>query len=175
MMGLYCLILGISAVISCTPKIIINVEGYPAPQEVKVAWSADRSISLRWFFARQYPKKIISQGFSEYIDYPEYLSPDKMNNLSSNTKAVIINLIVSNPYRKKYRLVKFATVGNKTKEEPLGSWTIREYNHLLVFGPLAPGENVKLAVRLLIEDPKAEIMLSTDELHYQIAEGEESN
>lgn len=154
---------------ACTPKFIVKINGYPAPEEVNISWSPDRSISAQWFFIRWHLQKIESQGFSEYVEAPEYLSFDAVNVLPPDTQAVVVNLGIDNPQRKKYRVAKVVTLGKETKEEFVGDWTIREYRNLVVTGPVRPNQEVSLAVKLLSEDYSPDQpLLSTGELRYRI-------
>ena len=164
-------ILLLTSIWGCAPTFVTQVDGYPFPKEFDVSWSGDKSLSARWFFVRWHPQKIESQGFSEFIEQPDYLKVDTLNTLAADTQAVVVNLQVMNPKRKKYRLVRSVTVGAETKQEAVGQWTIREHLNLVVPGPLTPGKEVKLAVNLLSGEPDGgdEPVLSTGELHYRVS------
>jgi hypothetical protein len=154
----------------CAPKFVTEVNGYPLPKEFDLSWSPDKSLSAQWFFVRWHPQKIESKGFSEYIEQPDYLAPDDTHTLAPDTKAVVINLNVKNPKRQKYRLVKVVKVGGTTREEGVVPWTIREHLNLVVPGPLAPGQDVTMMVKVLSgeTDRVDEPLLSTGELHYRV-------
>jgi hypothetical protein len=95
---------------------------------------------------------------------------DAPHTLAADTQAVVVNLQVINPKRQKYRLVKVVSVGGTTREEPVAPWTIREHLNLVVPGPLSPGKDVTLTVKILSGEPgrEDEPLLSTGELHYRV-------
>jgi hypothetical protein len=154
----------------CAPTFVNEVNGYPLPKEFDLGWSPDKSLSAQWFFVRWHPQKIESKGFSEYIEQPDYLAADDTHTLAPDTQAVVINLHVVNPKRQKYRLVKVVRMEGTTREEALVPWTIREHLNLVVPGPLTPGEDVTMMVKVLSGEPDRvdEPLLSTGELHYRV-------
>lgn len=155
---------------ACTPRFVINLEGYPSPEEFDTTWTSDRSISAMWFFSRWYKKKIESKEFSEYIDYPQHLSPESINVLPNDTKYVVVNIRIYNFKRKRYRLVKCFTIGSQYVEEPIGDWTIREYLQFSASGPVIPDKEISLFVKLLSgeSDSLNETIISTSQLQYFI-------
>jgi hypothetical protein len=154
----------------CTPKFEIYVDGYPAPQELNMAWSPDRSVALTWFFSRWYLKKLENEGFSEFVEYPQHLSFEALNKLPSDTTNVVINLQIYNPHRRKYRLVKIVKSEKKSRDEHFGKWTIRERNSVSANGPLTPDREISISVQLISNGKKGEDeqIISTGELRYII-------
>jgi hypothetical protein len=160
----------LSCLWGCAPKYVTKVNGYPLPTEYNVAWSPDKAIEARWSFVSWYPKEIKSKGFSEVIDYPEYLTGDQLNVLDSNIRWVAVNLEINNPLRKKYKITKIITIGKKSQEVPMGEWTIRESNNLVVTGPIEPTKEIKLAINLICEgtDGSQVSVLQTGDLRYVV-------
>jgi hypothetical protein len=144
--------LAIPCLWGCAPKADVLFEGYPAPTEYNITWSPDKTIEARWSFVSWYPKEIKSKGFSEVIDHPEYLTGDQLNVLDSTIKWVDVNLQINNPFRKKYKITKVVTIGQDSREFPLGGWTNRESNNLVVTGPIAPTKEIKLTINLISEE-----------------------
>jgi hypothetical protein len=160
--------------IGCSPKVIVHVDGYPAPAEVNMAWSGDGSIVAKWFFSRWFMKTIERGGFSEEIAHPEHLLFDAPNNLPPDTDSVVINLQIYNPRMRKYRLVKCVRAGGQAWEEQVGARTIREVQHALVTGPVMAREEIGLSVKIVLEEDgdSGEQILTTGELTYVIEPSE---
>lgn len=154
----------------CTPKFVVLVDGYPSPGEVDVAWSQDGQITAKWFFSRWYPKKIESRGHAETIDYPEHLSFDQQNILGRDTSHVVANLQIHNPHMKRYRLVRVVTIDNTESEEEAAGWTIREFQSVAIPGPIVPGKEIKMALKVFSEEAEGlhRSIISTGDLHYVI-------
>jgi len=161
----------------CTPKFVINVDGYPSPKEFDTTWTSDRSFSVMWFFSRWYKKKIESREFFEYIDFPQHLLSESLNMLPIDTRYVVINIRIHNFKRKRYRLVKCFSINSQYVEEPIGDWTIREYQQLSAAGPVIPEKKISLSVKLLSgeSDSLNETIISTSQLHYFIGTIHPSN
>jgi hypothetical protein len=175
---IYIIIFGsLTFMAGCTPIFVIHVDGYPYPEEVNVSWSPDSSIAAMWFFSGWRLRKIENDNFSENIEYPDHLSSDIRNILPCDTKHVVLNLQIYNFSRKKYRLIKTATVGGRSEEEPIGEWTIRERQNLMIEGPVTPDEEIRFSVKVLSgENEKLkEPMISTEEIHYRIQSSNSCN
>ena len=155
---------------ACTPTIDIYTNGYPAPKEVELTWSREGNIYAKWVLARWYPVKIESRGYTEFIDYPEYLHSNNLNILTNDTTAIVTNIDIYNPGKLRYRVVRIVDVKRVRQQEPVSNWTIRPFYSLRVDNPLITNEEVKVSL-ILISGEKTEgdsPLIATGEVRYLI-------
>jgi hypothetical protein len=153
----------------CTPRYILYVDGYPAPEEMDVSWSSDGAIQASWYFSRWYPKKLESGDFTEYVPFPEHLSGQIAHHLPADTQHVVLNLNIYNISRKKYRLVSLFEIENQATENFVSEWTIRESQSLVIPAPVIPDKEVTFLVRIVSGNGPDETLITTGELRYVIS------
>ena len=166
--------LSLVAATGCTPTMNFYSNGYPLAKEANFASSVDGKLYAKWVVVRWYPKKIERTDFSEFIDYPEYLSSDDLNTLPGDTRAIVVNIQISNPQLQRYRLVKVVKIGGISHMEAVSDWTIRPDNNLVIAGPLVFDKEVTISLSILsgetgwIDSP----LISTGEMQYVICDSQ---
>lgn len=155
---------------ACTPTFDIYTNGYPTPKEVELTWSKEANIYAKWVLARWYPIKIESRGYTEVIDYPEYLDSTNLNVITDDTTAIVTNLDIYNPRKLRYRIVKVTDIKGVRQQESVSNWTIRPYYSLRIENPLTTNEEIKVSLILLsgekgvVDSP----LIETGEVRYII-------
>lgn len=143
--------LALFATTGCTPTMNFYSNGYPLAKEANFSSSADGKLYSKWVLVRWYPKKIERPDFTEFVDYPEYLSIDDLNTLRGDTRAVVLNIQISNPQLRKYRLVKVVKIDGIRQKEEVSDWTIRSDNNLIIAGPLIFDKEVTISLSIPLD------------------------